>query len=37
MWLAVVGRVTVEGGREVKGRVEVCVMVVSAKRTLGGG
>jgi hypothetical protein len=37
MRLAVVVRVTVEGGREVKVRVEVWVMVVSAKRTLGGG
>jgi hypothetical protein len=37
MRLAVVVRVTVEGGREVKVRVEVWVMVVSAKRPLGGG
>jgi hypothetical protein len=37
MRLAVVVRVTVEGGREVKVRVEVWVMVVSASRTLGEG
>jgi hypothetical protein len=37
MRLAVVVRVTVEGAREVKVRVEVWVMVVSASRTLGEG